>query len=101
MSLDPGDAEDLAQKTFVRVLEALPRFEGRSRFDTWLTRIAKNSCVDQFRRGTTRRAHRLQPGDVERFWAELPSGAKSPLAQVLDDSLICHLDQAITKLPAD
>lgn len=34
MSLDRVDAEDLAQETFVRVLEALPRFSGRSRFDT-------------------------------------------------------------------
>jgi RNA polymerase sigma-70 factor (ECF subfamily) len=101
MSLGRDDVDDLAQETFVRVLEALPRFEGRSRFDTWLTRIARNTCVDQFRHGMTQRAHRFEPGDMERFWSEQPSGARSPFAQVLDDSLACHLHQAIAELPAD
>jgi RNA polymerase sigma-70 factor, ECF subfamily len=98
MSLDAAEADDLAQETFVRVLEALPRFGGRARFDTWLTRIAKNTCTDHFRRGKTRRTHRFDPADVERFWAEQRSPVEGPFGQVIRDSLACHLDQAIAEL---
>lgn len=101
MSLNRVDTEDLAQETFVRVLEALPGFQGRSRFDTWLMRIARNTCIDQFRRGKTRQARRYEPADAERFWAEQPGGGEGPLAEVMHGSLACHLDQAISELPSD
>ena len=99
MSRNTTDAEDLAQETFVRVLEALPRFQGRSRFDTWLTRIAKNTCVDHYRRAQTRQAHRFDPVNVERFWAEQRSPGEDPLGDLVRSSLACHLDQAIAELP--
>jgi RNA polymerase sigma-70 factor (ECF subfamily) len=39
------DAEDALQDTFLRAYRALPSFEGRSRFSSWLTRIAINSAL--------------------------------------------------------
>lgn len=44
------DALDLTQDTFVRAYEALPDFRGRSRFFTWLYRIAVNTCLSHRRR---------------------------------------------------
>lgn len=38
------DAEDVTQDIFIRVFHALPQFEGRSQFKTWLYRIAMNQC---------------------------------------------------------
>lgn len=38
------EAEDITQDVFVRVLHALPSFEGRSQFKTWLYRIVMNQC---------------------------------------------------------
>jgi len=43
LRLTRGDrqlSEDLTQETFYRAVRALPRFEGRCRFGTWLHRIA-------------------------------------------------------------
>jgi RNA polymerase sigma-70 factor, ECF subfamily len=44
------DALELAQETFVRAYENLPKFESRSSFSTWLYRIAANLAIDFWRR---------------------------------------------------
>ncbi|MEZ5476129.1 MAG: sigma-70 family RNA polymerase sigma factor [Thiolinea sp.] len=38
------DAEDTTQEVFMRVFHALPGFEGRAQFKTWLFRVAMNQC---------------------------------------------------------
>ena len=40
------DAEDALQDALLRAWRALPRFQGRSTFRTWLRRIATNACLD-------------------------------------------------------
>ncbi len=44
-------AEELAQETFLKAFANLGRFEGTSRFYTWLFRIAKNLTLSYLRRG--------------------------------------------------
>jgi RNA polymerase sigma-70 factor, ECF subfamily len=65
------DAEDAAQETFLRALDALTGFRGDAAFRTWLFRIAVNICL---RWKATRR-----PAEA---WQEderaMPSGAPSP-----------------------
>ncbi|MGD8452669.1 MAG: sigma-70 family RNA polymerase sigma factor [Phycisphaerae bacterium] len=50
-----ADALDLTQSTFLKALEALPQFEARSTFYTWLFRIAVNLAFSQRRRERRRR----------------------------------------------
>lgn len=38
------DAEDMVQEAFVRVYRALPRYEERQRFESWLFQILGNVC---------------------------------------------------------
>jgi RNA polymerase sigma-70 factor, ECF subfamily len=42
---DPVLAEDMAQTTFVKVWQALPKFDGRAALSTWLYTIARNTCL--------------------------------------------------------
>ncbi|MDE7126215.1 MAG: sigma-70 family RNA polymerase sigma factor, partial [Muribaculaceae bacterium] len=44
------DAEEVTQDVFVKAFNALPRFDGRSSFATWLFRIAYNEAVSAVRR---------------------------------------------------
>lgn len=43
-------ADDLTQQTFIKVWKALPQFEQRSAFSTWLYRIAHNVFYDYSRK---------------------------------------------------
>ncbi|MFF3851252.1 sigma-70 family RNA polymerase sigma factor [Streptomyces sp. NPDC002328] len=54
LSGDPQTADDLAQDTFVRAFDSLPRFEGRSSARTWLLSIARRAVADSFRRTAAR-----------------------------------------------
>jgi RNA polymerase sigma-70 factor (ECF subfamily) len=42
---DQALAEDLAQTAFVKIWQALPRYDGRAALSTWLYTIARNTCL--------------------------------------------------------
>ena len=42
---DQALAEDLSQTVFVKVWQALPKFDGRAALSTWLYTIARNTCL--------------------------------------------------------
>ena len=44
------DALDFTQDVFLKVYRGLDRFEGRSRFSTWLYKIAYNTAVNSVSR---------------------------------------------------
>ena len=46
---EEASAEDAVQETFLRAYRALPRFDARSQFGTWLHRIAANTAIDEAR----------------------------------------------------
>ena len=45
-----ADALDATQEALIAVVKGLPRFDGRSKFSTWIYRIATNACIDELRR---------------------------------------------------
>jgi RNA polymerase sigma-70 factor (ECF subfamily) len=42
---DQALAEDMSQTVFVKVWQALPKFDGRASLSTWLYTIARNTCL--------------------------------------------------------
>jgi RNA polymerase sigma-70 factor, ECF subfamily len=56
----PDDAEDVAQKAFVRAFEKIEGFRGESSFRTWLHRIAVNLALNHIRG-----QDRLQPLELD------------------------------------
>jgi RNA polymerase sigma factor (sigma-70 family) len=52
---DHGRAEDIAQDVFLSALRRLRSTDQRIAFKPWIYEIAKNACIDEFRRGTRSR----------------------------------------------
>lgn len=50
MVKNEADAWDLSQEVFLKVWKALPRFEARAKFSTWLYRIVHNVVYDWMRK---------------------------------------------------
>jgi RNA polymerase sigma-70 factor (ECF subfamily) len=61
----PEEALDLTQEIFVRIFRGIGGFEGRSRFSTWVYRIARNHCLSAARRAVRREAVPIDDLDLE------------------------------------
>ena len=46
---DDARARDVTHDVFVKVMERIDKFEGSSRFTTWLHRLTVNACIDERR----------------------------------------------------
>lgn len=51
-SKDPEIAQDMVQDIFLKVFFQLPKFQGKSRFSTWLYAITYNFCVEYYRKAS-------------------------------------------------
>lgn len=97
----PQDAEDITQETFIKALNALPGFEGRSSLSTWLYRIAMNEALMVLRKkhpemisvDEDRETEEGIPDPIQiKDWCCLPEN------EMLNSETRSHLDQAIAKL---
>lgn len=83
----PNEVEDLAQQVFLKVYTALPKFDFRAEFSTWLYRITVNECYDHLRRQRALKSHggnEIQVGelaDLDRLSAKRSRPAENPARQ--------------------
>ena len=77
MCRNDADALDLTQTAFLKALQALPRFDARARFYTWLYRIAVNLTMTLLRQRRRRRTGSLDggPRDEAKLERAAPSEA--------------------------
>jgi len=66
MCADPDDAAELTQETFVKIMQNVHKFEGRSGFYTWAFRIAVNLTINHCQR-SSRLAVRSLDAEQEQY----------------------------------
>ena len=99
---DSSDADDVLQNVFFSVFRHLRDFEGKARFQTWLTRITINESILWLRRGQRRKALSLSgPEDPREPVPEIPSREESPERLHARTELRSILLGAISSLPRD
>jgi RNA polymerase sigma-70 factor (ECF subfamily) len=96
--LDDGEAQEVAQETFLRAWRSLPRFEGRSRFFTWLYRIGFNEAQ---RRLAKRPAAGAVVSTEERPLDDLADEGPGPAETLEIDELRAALAAGLRELPPD
>lgn len=102
---DEDAARDAVQDAFLKAWSALPKFEGRSSFFTWLYRLVMNQCLDHKRRDrSTRHVEFEEGGHVEAELSDDPSPETlgvsfAPAAEVARKELREQLAEAIERLP--
>jgi len=84
------DSGDFVQDVFLRAYRGLPGFQGKSKFSTWLYRIAYNTAVNAVKR---RREYQSLAED-----AEVPA-ADDPQRDAVRETSRCAVRKAVGELP--
>lgn len=99
-----GDAEELAQESFVRVYQHRARFDPEQKFSTWLYAIASNLARDRFR---WRSRHPQVSLDVENeatgtdYQEILPDAKSDPSDDLQANERAEAVRKALAQLPED
>lgn len=88
---DSGEAADMVQKAFMKILEAAPRYRPTAAFRTYLYCVLSRLCLDHFRARRT-----FQDADV----SELPGKDPSPVGILLAAERDRAVREALRGLPS-
>ena len=97
-------AEDLAQETFVKALNALDSYRPEFKFSSWIFKIANNAAIDQLRRrnldtlSIDGSPHAETPDAIEATALQVSSNDESPLEEVEARELGSSIEAAIGRL---
>lgn len=86
-----GDAEDAAQEGFVKAYQQLHRFEGRSKFSTWLYTVIYRSAIDK--------THQRRFLKMEEAGYEQQKHTDTPVKQMMQEEQSALVKKAIDALP--
>ncbi len=104
MVRDNTMAEDLAQDTFIKVLNHLDKYRPEFKFSSWLFKIANNVAIDHLRRRQLNTVsmdgspHASNAAEAAESSFELADQAESPLDELASKELGAIIEQAIGSL---
>lgn len=104
MVRDRETAEDLAQDSFIKVLNHIDRYSPEFKFSSWLFKIANNVAIDHLRRRRVETIsmdgspHAATASEVEATSLELQSEQESALDEIEAKELGSAIERAIASL---
>ncbi len=95
------DADDALQEAFSKAWEHVPRFQGDSKFSTWLTRIVVNQCLMHLRRVKRNPAVPIEehPSEDDRTSIRLQDKSAGPEADLGRQEMISMVRREVGRLP--
>ena len=94
MLYNQADAWDLTQEVFIKAWKALPKFESRAKFSTWLYRIAHNAVYDWMRKKKISSAGEFDDAILTDATVE-PSARTTPRESVSPDKAMENSELAL------
>ena len=89
------EARDLAQEIFIRLYRNMDQFEPGRAFRPWLYRLARNCCVDHYRR---QRRERARTSEAPEAAHELPATGAGPDEELMRRERQATLARALDTL---
>jgi RNA polymerase sigma-70 factor, ECF subfamily len=77
------DAMDLVQETFLRLYQKLDAYEKEKNFQAWLLQIAKNLCIDYYRKNYSKRREMESAKGLEELNLAADDGPNNPVSSDL------------------
>ena len=97
-------AEDLAQETFIKTLNAIATYRPEFKFSSWIFKIANNTAIDHLRRRELNTLsidgapHATTAEDIEATALQVGDRGESPLAELEARELGSAIERAIGQL---
>jgi RNA polymerase sigma-70 factor (ECF subfamily) len=91
-----AEVEDILQDTYLKVYLALPKFERRSRFSTWITKILINNANESLRKKSKEKVKDISHNMAEPKAAEKNHSLETEFS---NKELKLILEEAIDRLP--
>lgn len=97
-SLKREDAEELTQEIFLKIFENLHRYDGSYPLLAWVVSLARNLCIDRYRRKKRERSFRFVSDEAV---APLLRSDDDPAAQAIRKERAKLLFWALAEIPED
>ena len=97
-TLKREDAEELSQEIFLKIFENLHRYDGSFPLLAWVVSLARNLCIDRYRRRKRERSFRFVSDDAV---APMLQSGDDPAAEAIKRERTKLLFWALGEIPED
>lgn len=91
------EAEEVAQDTFIKVFNSLEKFNGDSKFSTWIYKVAYNTCLDRMKK------NKKDEGNIniDDFSEHLVKTMENALSKMIDEERKKSIQDCLNLLPSE
>lgn len=91
------EAEEVSQDTFIKVFRSLNKFNGDSKFSTWIYKVAYNSCLDRIKKNK-KHQNNVEINEITQYQIKTMDNAFDVLVEGERNQLI---QDCLNRLPSE
>ena len=94
---DRNQAEEISQDAFIKIYKNLNKFQGKSKFSSWIYRITYNACLDELRR----KKIKYREVSIDETFAYKMSEPDSLVLDIEKEELNANIKKCLELLPGE